>query len=511
MSNTENNKRIAKNTMFLYFRMLLTMVVSLFTSRVVLNTLGVEDFGIYNVVGGVIIMFSFINNAMASSTQRYLSFEIGKGDLHKLKNVFNTSFQIHLLIALGIVILGETLGLWFFYTKLNIPAERFDAAFWVYQFSIVSSVIMILNVPYNALVIAHERMNIFAYFSILDVVLKLIIVYLLVLSNIDKLVFYSFLIATTALIMRILYLFYCKKYFSESKLSKSFDQGLFKEMFKFAGWNLFGNLSYITYTQGLNILLNIFFSPVVNAARSIAVQVQTAITGFIINFQTAVNPQITKAYANNDHIYVHSLIFKSSKYSFYIIFILTLPIIFRTNQILEVWLQIVPEHTINFVRLMLITSIIDSCANPLVNVALATGKIKVYQTIISSILLLILPISYLALKSGFVPESVFIIHFLFAFIAFIARIFIVKPMINLSIFEYFLRVVKPIVLIILFSAIPLYYVNQFLNDNLFGLAQLLIIELILVFVIIYTFGLEKNEKILLKNVIYKTFNKIIRK
>jgi len=475
------------------------MGISLFTSRVVLNTLGIEDFGIYNVVGGVIIMFSFINNAMASSTQRYLTFEIGKQDFVRLKTVFNTSFQIHLLIAIAIVILGETVGLWFLNTQLNIPPDRVNAAFWVYQFSILSSVVMILNVPYNALIIAHERMNIFAYISILDVVLKLVIVYFLLLTKFDRLIFYAFLILSTTIIVRIIYHFYCKKHFAETKLTKSFDKLLFKEMFSFAGWNLFGNLAGVTFTQGLNILLNIFFSPVVNAARGVAVQVQSAVSGFVTNFQTALNPQITKAYATNDFNFLYNLIYKSSKYSFFLLLILTIPIFLRTDQILTLWLKNVPDHTVNFVRIMLMISLVDSIASPLMTAAGATGKIKLYQGVIGTILLLILPISYLALKWGAIPEAVFVVHLTIAIIAQIVRLIIIKPMIKLPYRIYFKNVVFPIILISGLTILPLFLINTLFEIGIWNLIWITLFSVFYTSFVIFFFGLKQSERLFFIN------------
>jgi O-antigen/teichoic acid export membrane protein len=479
--------------------MLLTMGISLFTSRVVLNTLGIEDFGIYNVVGGVIIMFSFINNAMASSTQRFLTFEIGKGDFVRLKSVFNTGFQIHLLIALAIVVLAETIGLWFLNTQLNIPPDRVNAAFWVYQFSILSSVIMILNVPYNALIIAHERMNIFAYISILDVVLKLGIVYLLLITKVDRLIFYAALILATTIIVRIIYHFYCKKHFAETKLTKSFDKLLFKEMFSFAGWNLFGNLAGVTFTQGLNILLNIFFSPVVNAARGVAVQVQSAVSGFVTNFQTALNPQITKAYATNDFNFLYNLIYKSSKYSFFLLLILTIPIFLRTDQILTLWLKNVPDHTVNFVRIMLMISLVDSIASPLMTAAGATGKIKLYQGVIGTILLLILPISYLALKWGAIPEAVFVVHLTIAIIAQIVRLIIIKPMIKLPYRIYFKNVVLPIILISGLTILPLFLINTLFEIGIWNLIWITLFSVFYTSFVIFFFGLKQSERLFFIN------------
>ena len=307
-----NNKRIAKNTLLLYIRMLFLMAVSLYTSRVVLQALGVEDFGIYNVVGGVVAMFGFLNAAMSSSTQRYLTFELGRGDMSRLRTVFCTSVNIHALISLVIVLLAETIGLWFFYQKMIIPEERLNAAMWVYQFSVLSSVVMVMNVPYNASIVAHERMSAFAYISILEVLLKLLIVFLLQVVCWDRLAFYAFLVFLVQLGIRFIYGIYCRKHFKETAFRWLWDKVMFREMLSFAGWNLWGNCAGVAFTQGINLLLNMFFGPVVNAARGIAVQVQSAVQQFSLNFQTAVNPQITKSYAVQDYGYMHSLIFRSS-------------------------------------------------------------------------------------------------------------------------------------------------------------------------------------------------------
>ena len=297
---SSNNKRIAKNTLLLYFRMLVTMAVSLYTSRVVLNILGVEDFGIYNVVGGIVAMFGFINGSMTSATQRYLTFELGQNNRAQLTKVFSTSLSIHGIISFLIIVLAETVGLWFLWNKMQIPADRMNAAFWVFQCSVAASVIMIMSVPYNAAIIAHERMSAFAYISIIEVSLKLLIVCFLRYFHTDKLILYAVLIVIVQFLIRLCYSWYCNRHFNETKYRWSWDKGLFKEMTGFASWNMFGSLAAITFTQGLNLLLNMFFGPVVNAARGIAVQAQTAIGQFSSNFQTALNPQITKSYATGD-------------------------------------------------------------------------------------------------------------------------------------------------------------------------------------------------------------------
>lgn len=409
---SDNNKRIAKNTLLLYFRMLFMMAVSLFTSRVVLNTLGVEDFGIYSVVGGIVGMFVFINNSMSSATQRYITFALGKGDKNRLQTVFSTTLQIHALIAVLIVLLGETVGLWFLYNKMQIPAERMDAAFWVMQCSIVSMVVMIVSVPYNADIIAHEKMSAFAYISILEVVSKLVIVYLLLVFSYDKLILYAILILTIQILIRFCYSIYCNKHFEETRYKHVWDKKLFKEMTGFAGWSLFGNMAGVLFGQGLNMLLNVFFGPVVNAARAVAVQVQGAIQQFVGNFQTALNPQITKTYASGELNEMHRLMFRSARFSFYLLFFLSLPVLYETDFILTVWLKMVPENAVVFLRIMICTSLIYTIANPLIIANQATGRVMKYQAVCGTILLLILPISYLCLKMGCPAYSVFIVHFL---------------------------------------------------------------------------------------------------
>ena len=446
MSDTSsNNKRIAKNTLMLYVRMLFTMVVSLFTSRVVLQTLGVEDYGIQNVVGGVITMFTFINGGMVSSTQRYLNFEIAKGNADRLKSVFNTALQIHALIAVVIIILGETVGLWFLLEKLVIPEERMTAAMWVYQCSIIACVVNILSVPYNADIIAHEKTSAFAYISILDVTLKLIIVYLLVVSPIDKLIVYAILTLLVQLLIRYVYTRYCNKHFQESFVEWKLNKPLFKEMLSFAGWSFWGNLAGILYTQGLNMMLNIFFGPVVNAARGIAVQVQAAVQQFVSGFQTALNPQITKNYASGDLEQMHSLMFRSARFSFLLLFFLSLPVLLETDFLLTLWLKTVPDDAVIFTQIMICISLIYTTANPCVVANQATGKVKIYQMVVGGILLMILPISYIFLKLGAPAYSVFIVHFFVESVAQFSRMYMLRKLINLPMWQYMKNIYIPIV------------------------------------------------------------------
>ncbi len=448
-----NNKRIAKNTLMLYVRMLFTMVVSLFTSRVVLQTLGVEDYGIYSVVGGVITMFTFINAAMSSSTQRYLNFELAKGDKQKLRSVFSTALQIHSIIALIIIVLGETVGLWFLMNKLVIPADRMHAAMWVFQCSIAATAVGIMSAPYNADIIAHEKMSAFAYISILEVTLKLVIVYLLVVSPIDKLTSYAILTLAVQLFIRYIYSRYCHRIFEESYFEAKLNKPLFKEMFSFAGWSFWGNLAAILYTQGLNMMLNIFFGPVVNAARGIAVQVQTAVQQFVSGFQTALNPQITKNYAIGQLYQMHKLMFRSARFSFLLLFFLSLPVLLETDFLLTVWLKDVPENAVIFTQIMICISLIYTTANPCVIANQATGKVKVYQMVVGGILLTILPISYIVLKLGAPAYSVFIVHFCVESVAQFSRMYMLRKLIDLPMWQYMKNIYIPILATVIVSVI----------------------------------------------------------
>ena len=446
MSDTSSaNKRIAKNTLVLYVRMLFTMGISLFTSRVILQTLGVEDYGISSVVGGVISMFTFINAAMVSSTQRYLNFELVRGDANQLRSVFSTSLLIHALIALAIIVLSETVGLWFLNEKLVIPEARMTAAMWVYQCSILSCAVSIMSTPYNAVIVAHEKMSAFAYISILDVSLKLLVVYLLVVLPFDKLIILAILNLLVQLFIRYIYTLYCHRHFPESYFQFRFNKTLFKEMFGFAGWSFWGNLAAILYTQGLNMMLNIFFGPIVNAARGIAVQVQSAVQQFVGGFQTALNPQITKNYASNNLPQMHSLMFRSARFSFLLLFFLSLPVLMETNFILTLWLKTVPDDAVVFTQIMICISLIYTTANPCIIANQATGKVKIYQMVVGGILLLILPISYVVLKLGAPAYSVFIVHFCIESVAQFSRMYMLRKLIHLPLWQYMKNIYIPIV------------------------------------------------------------------
>lgn len=505
INESSHNKRIAKNTLLLYFRMLLTMAVALYTSRVVLATLGVEDYGIYNVVGGVVTMFSFISGCMSTATQRYITFELGKGSIKRLQEVFNVSILIHGIVSLVVLFVAETIGLWFLWNKMQIPAGRLDAAFWVYQSSVLATLVMIMSVPYNATIIAHERMSAFAYISVLDVLLKLGIVYLLLLFDADKLILYAVLMVIVQLAVRICYGWYCKRNFEETRIRLTWDKYLTKEMLSFAGWSIVGNVAYVAYTQGINVLLNIFFGPVVNAARAISVQVQHAVNMFSQNFQTAINPQITKNYAASNYGEMYSLIYRSSKFTFFLLLLLSLPVMIETEHMLSLWLTVVPDNTVIFTRLILCTTIIDSVANPLMVAATATGNIRRYHLIVGGCLLTIIPLSYLVLKLGYSPASVLIVHLLLSAVAFAIRLRIVIRMINMPICTYVREVIMKCLKVAALSVPMPLFVNFYLRAP-FVITSVVCVAS--VSIVSYALGLDKNERIFIKSRLKETLQKI---
>lgn len=486
--------RIAKNTVLLYLRMLITMIISLYTSRIVLSSLGVNDYGIYNVTGGLVSMFTFLNGAMNTSTQRYLSFWISKGDSIQLNRVFNTSLQIHAVLSLIIVILAETIGLWFFYNKMVIPTSRINAAFWVYQLSVATTVISFLSVPYNASIIAREQMAAFAYISVVEVILKLIIAYLIMLSHWDRLILYAFLLFLSTVFIRLLYSHYCKRHFEESKLKLVFEKRLFSEMFSFAGWSFTGSLSGILYTQGLNLLLNMFFGPAVNAARGLAVQIQGTLRQFVSNFQMALNPQMIKYYASGEMDQMHILFYRSAKFSFYILFVLALPIILEADFLLGIWLKEVPANTAIFTKIMIAITLEYTLANPYMVANQATGAVKKYQIIVGGILLLIVPVSYLALKFGAPAYSVFIVHFCIEILAQFSRMLLLKDMIELPLMQQFKKIYSPVLLLTVTSSLIPLYLHTVIVSPILRFITVSAASVICVSGFFFLFGLSKSER-----------------
>lgn len=440
MSESENTKRIARNTAILYIRMLILMLIGLFTSRVVLNTLGVSDYGIYNVVGGVVTMFGIVTSALSSSVSRFLTFEIGRKDTKRLQNIFSISVALLFVLSIIMLILMEIIGVWFLNYHMNIPANRMAASNFVLQCSIISFVIILNSTPYNAAIIAHEKMSIFAYITMFDAIMKLVVVYLLYVSSFDRLKVYALLLLFVSISVQFIYFFYCKYNFSECKFKFKFDADLIKAMGSFSVWGFFGNASWIINTQGINILINIFFGVTINAARGIATQVDSAVQGFVTNFTTALNPQIIKSYASGDLLYMHKLVFAGARYSFFLMLFFFVPISLETHQILFLWLKQVPAYTVNFVRFSMLTSMMMAISSSLTTGFSATGHIKKVALMTSIVTFLDFPFTYVAFVLGASPTSTYIIYFLVYFLLVFIKVYLAKNLIKMSMSAYFKEV-----------------------------------------------------------------------
>lgn len=493
MSNQESNsKRIAKNTLLLYFRMILIMVVSLYTSRIILNELGVEDFGIYNLVAGVVILFSFLSNAMITATQRYLSIAIGKKDEKYIQAVFSTSLLSHFFLIFFIFLAAETIGLWLINAKLEIPADRMSATNFVYQLAILTTCVNIIRIPYNASIIANERMSFFAYVSIVETFLKLAVVWALAITPGDKLVIYSFLLLLVAIVIDIAYWYYCQRFLLANKFYLKTNKKLFVELTSFSVWNLFGGLADIGYKQGTNIILNLFWGVSINAVLGITNQIRNALVPFIGNLQLAVNPQMVKSYALGDYEYFKILVYRISKYSYFLMLIIVFPIIFNIDLILELWLKNPPEHTAIFAILTSVYCLVDSLTGPLWAAMQAGGKIKRFQIVTGICLLLNLPVSYLFLMYGYAPSVVLIIQIVITGFTVGVRVLFVKYYLQFSIRNYVREVIFPIVFVTVLS-LP---IALYIYAETGGYYRLLLFILFVPMMcyIIYVCGTCKSEK-----------------
>jgi O-antigen/teichoic acid export membrane protein len=500
-----NNKRIAQNTIFLYIRMFVLMGVNLYTSRVVLQVLGVEDFGIYSIVGSIVVFFSFFNSSLLETTNRFLSFELGKNDSVTLKKVFSISISVHFGLIILILLLSETIGLWFFRYSLNIPVNRMNAACWVYQFSIFTFCINTLKIPYNACIVSYEKMNFYAYFSILEAILKLGIVFILSCSRYDKLAFYSFLIFIVSVFIFLSYYLYCKLKFVDIRYSFVRDKKDYKKILNFSGWNLFTGIANVGSNIGINMLINIFYSVVVNAAIGIANQVSNAMFAFISNFQTAFNPQIVKLYASEQKGAFMSLIFRSSKFSYFLFLIICIPIIICTDYILKIWLGQVPEYAATFCRLILLYLLIDAMFAPLWLSIQATGKIRLHQIVTGILIFLNLPIAYILLIIGYPPTSVWIVRIVINLIAGAFRIIYLQKLINFSAKKYLFEVLFSSLIISFLSISIPYIFSLYWKDSLLSLAMTIIISILCSMTFMFTFGLNISEKTFIKSVIKTRF------
>lgn len=490
-----NNKRIAKNTLFLYFRMIIIMLVSLFTSRVVLDALGEDNYGIYNVVGGVVAMFSIFSGPLSSAIQRFLNFELGKGNADKLGRIFSTAVNIQIIMSIFLAILCEVVGLWFVYHKMTIPTERIPAAVIVLQFSIATFVVNLISIPYNADIIAHEKMSAFAFISIIEVLLKLAIAYCIYITGFDKLIIYSLLLFIVSLLIRFIYSIYCTKHFKEAKYSFLVDRTLTQEMFSFAGWNFFGNAAWMFNTQGVNLLINSYFGLTANAARAVAEQVNGAVTQFVNSFMTAMNPQITKSYAVGDKDYLYSLNCRGVKYSFFIIYIFVVPIVLEADTILKIWLVDVPLETAIFLRLVLFATVATVVGNPLYTSILSTGNIKHYQIVVSSIAFLVFPFSWIAYHFGAPAYSTYVIFALAYFIIDFVRLGFAKKLLDFPVKRFLKEVYLKIFICGITCFLAPAFVIFIISPSLWRLILTCIVSFLWSLGCFYLLGLDKQERV----------------
>lgn len=508
---SSNNKRIAKNSIYMAIRMVFVLAITFYTTRVILDMLGVEDYGVYNVVCGFVSMFAFLNTSMSNGIQRFFNFELGKNGENGANKVYNTALLIQFILAIVIIILTESLGIWYLNNKMVIPPDRMFAAKWIFQFSILSFLFIIMQAPYTAAVMAHERMDFYAAVSVLDAVLKLAIVFAIPLFPGDKLIVYGALFTLISVLNFILYFIYCKRNFPEIKIKRFFEKTLFRSMLGFSGWNIFGSLSGVMKEQGINLVLNLFFGPIVNAARGVASQINGGLQSFVSNITMPVRPQVVQSYARGEYERTMNLTYSVSKLSCCFLYLCALPVALEIDYILKIWLgDSVPEHTNTFVILIILTSFVNNLNAAISGVIHASGKMMVYQTVTSAISIMCVPTAYLGLKLGSSPEFALLMVFCWATISQIASIIILKSIISYSMKDYFRKVIWPLFALIVLTIWPSYFVRLILDE---GILRFLVVGFVSVFVSmlgIYFIALNKSEKELINGFLLK-FKKIWQK
>ena len=493
--NTSNTKRIAKNTLVLYVRMLFLMLVTLYTSRVILDALGVEDYGIYNVVGGFVSMFALISAALTSACSRFLNFELGKGDLERQNVVFSTAVTIQWGLAIVVAVLSEAIGIWYVNNVMVLPADRLTAANWCFQFSVFNFCMNLITVPYNASIIAHEKMKIFAYIGLFQGISQLGISFLVYFEPFDRLVFYALLLMILQFLIRYMYQVYCRKHFEECHYRFVLDKPLLKHMFSYSLWHLVGNGAAILKNHGVNLVLNYFFGPAVNAARGLANQVDGAVNQFVGNFMLAMNPQITQSYAKGDLKYMLNLINKGSKFSFYLVLILSLPIIINAHFIIGIWLKQIPEYTVIFTQLTLIVMLFSALSKPLITAQNATGDVRDYQLVVGGINLLNLPGSFICLYFGCNPQCVVIVAIVVEVIAFMARVYMLPRTIpSFNPLTFLTNIGLKCLLVAGIAVIPSIIVDYCFPENFLTFVFNVLFSICISSVVILFFGCTYNER-----------------
>ena len=470
------------------------MGVSLYTVRVVLSSLGTVDYGLFNVIGGIVTSFAFLSNALSASSQRYFSFELGRNDKKALAKIFRTTNTIYGLISLLVLVLAETVGLWFLNNKMVIPMDRMSAAFWVYQFSILSFLVTITNTPYMGAIIAHENMGVYAWASMVEAVIKLVVVYVLDLLKLDKLVLYSFLVFAATCIKALIFKIVCMRKYNESTWRYEWDISQIRSMLSFTGWNMFGSLAHVAKNQGVNIVMNIFFGPMVNAARGVAFQVNTAVNNFASNFTTALRPQIIKAYSAGERKEMLNLVFASSRFTYFLLFFLSLPILLETDFILSIWLGKDLAYAVVFTRLVILESIITGLSYPLMAAAQATGKMRGYQLVVGGFLLLNLPFVWIGYKLGLHPQFAMVIGVVFAVIAMWLRLLVMRKTTGISVTGYVKRVLLVILPVTVTSSVIPFILYRSFHQGMFRFLLVGSSGVVTTSVAIWTLGITSVER-----------------
>ena len=507
------NKRIARNTFFLYFRMCFVLLITLYTSRVILNTLGVVDYGIYNVVAGFVLMFSFLRTSLVGAIQRYYNYEGAQKGAEGIQQVFEVSIGIQIVLSIAVFVVLETFGIWYINNVMVIPPERLTAANYIFQFSIISLVVIMIEVPFSSAVVSFEKMNFFAIVGVIEAVIKLLITLIIVYISVDKLVIYGLLMLLLQITIFVLFFFYCKIHFKDLVIRQRFNKDLLKSMMIFSGWNFFGTFSNAFYSQGVNLILNFFYGPVLNASRGIANQIKGALQGFSVNALLAFRPQLVESYASGDFKRTRSIMFGEAKACYYMLLILIVPIILEINQILAIWLgaEIVPEYTVSFSVLILVDMLISSCNAPFTQVTHASGNMKNFQVITGILTCINIPLSYLCLKSGMPPTSVFWVSIIIGVLSQVACILIVRRFFEYSIREYLIKVLGPCILVTIIAPIIPLAIRFVMSESFFRLILVVMTSCLCTSLLFYFIVLSRGEKELVVDMVRNVFNRLLNK